>query len=193
MRGATSEFSTCLWSFMHPCGMKRKRDRRKDEWEFKRSSKGPPIVLQLSVVREGHVDSLALGKRPRGTDGERERWHQGEKRTHAFICPPLVQTTAPLTGYWCVCVYMCELKQQRQEKLELWCFSIHTDQTLKWWTNRALRVRDCQSFDVNLPPTSSVPFISADSTSPEALRPAGSRGPTGAWERASMQQQGPPS
>lgn len=36
---ATTEFSACLWSFMRLSGMKRKRDRGKDEWEFKRGSK----------------------------------------------------------------------------------------------------------------------------------------------------------
>lgn len=83
------------------------------------AQRSTPIVLQLSVVREGHFDlprvSVLWGER----EGERERhigkqkereMTSGQKEVHAFICPPLVQTSTPLRGRRCVCVramYMC--------------------------------------------------------------------------------------
>lgn len=137
--------SDLLWVFLG----RRERGTLGGRWmAIQTWLKGLPIVLRLSVVREGHFD-LPGGEctvqrereaeRHPDTESEREMT-SGQKGAPAFMCPPQVLNhhTSERT---LVCVR--ELKLKRRVKPELWCVSFtptkHSNENVHKWRGPWLR------------------------------------------------------
>lgn len=102
-------FSDLSWVFLK----NRERETKAKMNGNSKWLKGPPVVLQLSVVREGHAGSVWRREAERGrAGGDYTKWEESDDKKELQLSSAchMFQTTTPLRdrcAVLCVCVRVC--------------------------------------------------------------------------------------